>query len=602
MSGTGDYVPYVGRGGGTDTIQAADTTLRSKAVLAANPWLGSDPDAVMTFANSDLTPTQLVTQASEIYARQQGTEWVERLANMSEGTQRSIWGTLTPGQQAALGDMGYAAPSRDDGDGFWEQRLDNLGTAAGAVLGVAGTVLSPVATPVLKSLTWLGDQSARAYRTIRTMDDNAQLVALGGAVAGGALIAASPLTGGASAGPGAALLTGGAIGLGAVGGASLAGFAYNPNDFRRAFAAAANGERIFDRPSQARVNDLLGHDPKVQGLALDLATVTGLKVDEFVRDVAAIPGPTNQNAQLSLLQELASDFGEPGTPEHQQAMGVMVDLLKDPTFAEAVKTLQHGKISIGRDLADQFFAPDSKWHTLVSGATDALWVVTVDPTLMLGGAAKWNKARQVGLRLGEDGQGAARFLDISNNNTGVRRYHELIAQAVDLGSKGDRSGAELIRRYAPEVKELYQDMVAHRRLLVEQSALHEGEEFTVDHFRQWMVGNEKLIPILQGRGTVRGSQGILLKGLNSRNLAYKYVATHMRSFTNGLTDAATERHMLQRIDEAVSHGMCATTPSISSSPTPCGASSTRTPVRSAICGAPSRTTSSSSWHSRSSTT
>lgn len=535
MSDSGGYVSpsqqfarYGGSESGPTALKGNDLALRTKIVYSTNPWMADRPDAVAAMVRSPVPTETLPTVSAEMYGRMTADTFKDQLDNMKPALQRAVWQQLSPAQQSTLSASGYAIPHRG-GNSLIENVLDRVGDVIRPVTGGIGAVVSPVVNPALHGLMWLNDQPGHVYRATRLAEADTGWASVIGAGVGVGLGLATRSGSGF-------LVNAGKVGLAATAGAAAGGLLYNGNDWARAWNESWNGERTFDRPSRRRANEILD-DPRVLGLAQDLARLDGFKLSEFLDETAGLRDRTI-GSQTRLVSELATQFGEQGTEGHAKAVDIMTRVLHDPKFQEAVVTLQHGKISVGRDLADTLgLEPDSTLYTIVSGAADGLWAVTVDPTLMLGGAAKLWRARRAGIPLAEGSVGAARFLEISENVPGVTRYHTEIARAVN------ERNFERLRRFAPEMRESWEAMLDYR------NTFEAGREFTVDSFREWMTGNQQLAPILAGQGTVRGASGIVLKGLSPQSLAYRHVASRMRSFTHGLTDARTEAYFRQLVDE-----------------------------------------------------
>ncbi len=533
--------------------QGYDISNRVRGLLERNPYMAEKPEAVLAFAQSDMPIDQMLATSGQMYGMMVGNDFAAQLERMSPAGQRATWNTLGRAQQMALADMGYKPPQNDE-DHWYEDWFGGAGKAAGAVIGGISNVVSPVLSPVLEGLQWANEQAGHLYRTIRLMDDSSQWLALGGAIIGGAAAAAlAPFTGGGS------LAAFGALAGGALAGGTAAAGLTNPHDWMRAFGDSWEGERTFDRPSQRRAEELLG-DPRLVTLALDVADATDRPFVELAKDMAALKSG-NINRQIAELAEIAGRMGEQGSEEFTHAYEVMTHALQDPLFQQAVETLQHGKISIGRDIADNIYGVDqgSTIYNLISGSIDAAFTISVDPTLMLGGAAKWRRAQRAGMTALEGGEAATRFREILHapptwverafgmDENAIHRYHRVVAKAVDADNYA------LIEQYTPEMKALWMPLREHaeylRTIPNANGGLREGGEFTLKHLEDYYIGDQHMAPILRGLGTVRGREGIVLRGLGPTNLPWRNLASSMRSFSRGMTDVKTEKRFLEQVDK-----------------------------------------------------
>lgn len=512
--------------------QTTDMTNRLRLVTTLNPWLADHPGG-MALARMNISPDELTDNATALGAAVMGDSFHNQLAGMTPGAQRAVWGGLTIEQQQVLQQQGYQAPQRPE-----ESWIDSLIGGGSKLLGGALNVAQkvPGISPALKALTWVGDQPAHLYRAIRLGSDESQMNALGGAIIGGIAGAAAIPTGGGS------LAAAGLIGGGALLGGTLAAVGTNPSDWARAFNASWHGERTFDLPSQRRASEILG-DTRLVSLAHDFAGA-GITLRSVAEDFAEKGGTGNIAEVQAIASTLATRVAAKGTPEFAKAVDDLITLSSDRAFQDAVNTLVRGKISIGRDTADVMgLTPGTTLYTALSGGVDAAFTVAIDPTLMLGGAAKWNKARRQGMALTEGSEAAARFLRIQENVPGVKRMHTLMASAV---ADGDWN---LARTLTPTWKELYMPMRQHVRTLVDSRTIDSAADFGLDHFNQYITSQTHLVPLLQGIGTVRAEKGIILAGVRPGGLTARRIGMVMRDFTRGLSDPAMEKRLLEEFDK-----------------------------------------------------
>lgn len=530
-----------------DYPDGLDLSRRVRLLTELNPYLVEQPDVLMEMAGMPVSIDELSSQAGQMFGMQSSDRLASRLVSMDDALQRQVWETLSADQKMGLEQMGYSRPKTSE-----ENWLDRL---LGPADEIASVALRPVTETVnfvggnaLKGLTWIGDRPAHLYRTIRMQDGVSQGVGLLGALAGGLAVAAAPFTGGAS------LTTLGLIGLGALGGASVASFATqsvvsNPMDWLRAFRDTYNGERVFERGARNRADELLG-DPRLTGLAQDLALVN----DEF--DMAELmfemagQRDTSINSQLVHLEELAGQIATPGSPEFQKAYQAMLNAVQDPIFQEAVLTLQRGKISIGRDIADAFQLDQGTFaHSLVSGSVDAMFSIAVDPTLVLGKAAKWNKARKYGIRLSGAATDLADEFARVAQRADVQKYHQFFVDSFNAKNIQD------IRTYTPEMQRAvlpFKDFLAAAG----------KEQATLDDLHDWFVGTihlgtaaqEAASPLAKGIGTMRGMDGIVLANFRPGTRMYRTIAGNLRAFTGSLTDAVLEQKVVDAVKDSIRTG------------------------------------------------
>lgn len=544
MTDTSQFVPSVtlggaGRSGAEDDAETIGRRVR--LITTRNPYMSDRPDVLLQMAQSPLSTGDLITQSGQMYGMMAADTFATRLRSMSPGQQRAVWATLPKSQQMALNQMQYEPPKTKE-ESWLGKALGPIDEIAAAGLHGVGDVVSPVVTPALKGLTWIGDRPAHIYRTIRLMDDGSQWAGLAGALIGGIAIAAAPFTAGASLGT---LATLGAIGLGATAGAGAAAAISNPGDWARAFGDAYHGEKAFDRPSREKADALLG-DPRLVGLAQDLAELDDFNIGDLARELAG-QRTVNTNTMFGKITEIASRFGGEGTAEYQQAVKAMTNTLQDPTFLEAVTALQQGKISIGRDVADTVgLAPDSALHSVVSGVLDAAWTVAVDPLLMGGAVADWNRARRLGVNLVEGAPAAEAFLRAAADPRRVRFDTEFLK-----GFNGN--DLQRIATVTPEMMREVPALDQYRRTLAAFSELGE-EGLSRPQLLAYFTGSTNLAPLLRGVGTARGARGLELAGLSRRSALFRNLGNEARTFVGALSDPKLEKRIGELIKDAAEKG------------------------------------------------
>jgi hypothetical protein len=380
--------------------------------------MASDMPGVLALATSSTPTVQLISHAGALYGQVTAQNLADNLSKLDPAAQRGIVATLGAAERLALSQSGYAAPENEKSN--FEKALSGVGNVAGSVLqpvaNAVDYVAGPVIRPTLHALTWASDQPAHLYRTIRTMNSWEQAAGMIGMAAGGtAALLAAPVTGGGS------LAVFGAVGAGALAGGTLgaetaAVVTGHPNDWYNAFANSWDGDRTFANSAVAKANDLLG-DPRVLTIAKALAE-QDYDIAVFARDLAATDAEGLDNKQLGVIKSIATDIAVEGTPEYKTVYGNLLNLALDPTFQEAVGALRNGKISAGRDVAETIGMPlGSIEYNIVSGAVDAAWVMSLDPTLLLGKASEAARFSRRGILVPDGAEAVARFRDISFNNS-----------------------------------------------------------------------------------------------------------------------------------------------------------------------------------------
>jgi hypothetical protein len=336
----------------------------------------------------------------------------------------------------------------------------------------------------------------------------------------------------------------GVLGLSGLAGGTLAAAATNPEDWWKAWVNSADGERTFDRAARQKAEDILG-DPRLLNLAHDLAWALPdtYNINDLALEMAGNRDVSVQS-QVARLEGLAEKFAAKGTAEFQQVMTGMVQLIQAPQFQEAVQTLQRGKISIGRDVADTLaLAPGTRWHSLVSGSIDGVLMFAMDPMLVAGRAAQYSQFLRRGIRVQGGEQAVDRFYHIYDTNQGVQKMHKAIASAVEAGDYRQ------MRLLAPTMKERWRDLLSYRDELVRTGQL-KGRQFGVEDFHNWMVNMMHMQPLMEGFGTVRGlNNGVVLASIGRHNEAWRAAAGRIRSFTDGLTDIKFEKNLLAMLEE-----------------------------------------------------
>jgi hypothetical protein len=477
---------------------------RAKYLLQVAPYLADHPAALAEMVRMPMPVDELGYRAAALAGASSIDRLFNQIVNMSPANQRVVFSQLTKTQQAALAQMGFSPAS--DGD----RGSNPLLAAGGAVVGAGMMGLNTLITKTpglsegLNVLYHVGDMPWKVYRGVRSMDDPAQILGAVGAI--GAGIAAAPFTGGLSLITTGAVIGGAAI-AGAAGG-SLVGSATNPSDWWDSMSSSWDGERIFSRESQRRSAHMLGRDDNLHRLARDLAADVDLvEIAEFF--ASARDAHHEATLMYSMERWLDRVFGEEDSAQRREAAQSLGQVVTHPDFVDAVRELQLGKISVGRDIANVIgLQPGTQPYTWVSGATDALSLITLDPTLGLGRALSWNRAMRFGVPLLEDvGDVAARYEQVAtiarmaNENSRVGRAYDEIARAVEMES------AQYLTQRVPVAKGMYGDLLEYK--WIRQQNGHTAP-FTRDDIFDWLKKGEGAKLMLQGHGVQRGYGRLML--------------------------------------------------------------------------------------------
>jgi len=528
-----------------DLGNSIDVGNRVRAIVHQNPYMASDPAGVLALATSSTPTVQLISHAGALYGQVTAQNLADNLSKLDPAAQRGIVATLGTPERLALSASGYSPPGAAKSN--FEKALSGVGTVAGKILqpiaNAVDYVAGPAIRPTLHALTWASDQPAHLYRTLRTMNSWEQAAAMTGMAVGGTAAALlAPITGGGS------LAVFGAVAAGALAGGTLAGetaavVTGHPNDWYHAFANSWDGDKTFANSAVAKANDLLG-DPRVLTIAKALAE-QDYDVALFARDLAAADAEEFGTKQLDVIKSVATDIAVEGTPEYKTVYSNLLNLAQDSTFQEAVSALRNGKISAGRDVAETIGLPmGSTEYNIVSGAVDAAWVMSLDPTLLLGKASEALRFARRGILVPDGAEAIARFADISFNNPAVKRLHEKAAAYIAAGDFM-KLGQEF-----PTMRGMVLQFQEYRNAEWASGRIADGT-FSHADFVEMFTSKSNLSPLMQGMGTVRSSSrpGIILSGQSKRSEMMTDLFGRVRSFTNGWSDIVKEGHIGKAIDE-----------------------------------------------------
>lgn len=495
---------YWSSGGGGDVTYMQDVANRVSIIYQNAPWLADQSDVVRQLAMSNISTFELARNASALATSVSADGMARSLAQMSKDNQRLVWANLSDAQRAGLASIGYQAPGSDKrSSGFagWTGAgallgdvLDTGVKAAGMGARVVNTTLNaPGIKQGMNALIRIGDQPAHLYRTIRMQDGGAQGAGLVGGILGLAGAAFALPTGGASL-----ALTGLALGGGALLGASAASAIVARGEWVQAWNSSWDGERVYTLAAQRQAREMLGDDA-----LLAVAKEVGFEGDlgALATDLAGVRDSTNPNVLMRSLQRYADRIAAPGTPEREELFTALSKVVENPQFMAAVRVLQDGKISFGRDVA-RFVGldPGDSMYRLVSGALDAAFVITLDPLLAAGSAFQFARARRFGVATKgvDDLAGAIRLK--ADNVPAVGRALDEVAAAIDAEDYGR------LYRNVNAFKDAWIPTLARARELKQAGKTGFGRDDLIDFISQ----GKGLEMMLSGGGVRSGYDQILL--------------------------------------------------------------------------------------------
>jgi hypothetical protein len=378
-------------GGGSSSTNNAQAVAAAEQVLDRTmPWLSSNAALSTSLAMSGIDPVDLAQNGVAALNITNASDFAYTLTQQSPSQQRAVYDDLTIDQIQTLKDVGYMGPPEDVV--YEAPTIDQkiVGYAAQGVSAVFDNIplrsqIGWVGKEALERMFFVGDQPAHFYRTIRGMDETSQAIAGAGAIAAVAL-SRGRIRPNQAIGTFRAL---GRVGLPAITGATAAGFASNPSRWIEAWNDSNDGERFFDRGALNEVKQALNNNPEYVRLAKDIAT--DLTPDELATEIAGVRdalsgGEVNLQKAESRLNDIAAQYADKGTPEHQEIVKALGVLLSQPEFMQQVVKLAQNKISPGRDIARLAshipgFEIGSTGYNVISGAVDATWLISLDPFL-----------------------------------------------------------------------------------------------------------------------------------------------------------------------------------------------------------------------------
>ena len=109
-------------------VDSSVQAFRTNAIYRMNPWMSDTPETVMQMAAMDIDNNTLINNAAVAWGMQRSSTLADDLRNKLPSTQRAIFASLSPAQQANLQKMGYQVPKGNDTTKSWYD--GPLGTAS----------------------------------------------------------------------------------------------------------------------------------------------------------------------------------------------------------------------------------------------------------------------------------------------------------------------------------------------------------------------------------------------------------------------------------------------------------------------------------------
>lgn len=512
---------------------------RTETVRVNSPWLASTGRAdypLLIAQEQGIPDNQLGDMAAQMWGMYLGSNLADTLKQQNPSVQRSIFSQLSYAQQQTLLSSGYNVP---DARTHSPSRTSEIISAA---VSPARWALSDIAKPAgmaaINAVVFAQDQIVgRQFRTIAQLSTGGKIAAAGGAVAAGAfgasLVAASGATGMF------APIT--FVGLTALTGASISSFAYealsgNADRWIQAFARAGDGEKLFRPAAITQVQNKL-NNPDLQALVTRIAAEVDQPEDlmQLVREVAGQRDAQEPSRQLDKLKKLAEETYEQGTPEYQNYLKGLIEIINVPVVQEAILTLQQNKISAGREFARGIgLDPKSSAYRYVSGSVDAATLILLDPLNIIAPAVRGVQAARRGIEYGQTAQQAARFRKIAERPE-MQRVFNLVAEGVV------ENNTRLIKRYVPQWLPLFDDLRAYK-------VGNNFERFTGNDVVEFIVGHGQLKSIQSGIGIVPGTSKMILRGLGPVRYSTRTITGEIGDFFRAASDLRLEQ-IINKINE-----------------------------------------------------
>jgi len=512
---------------------------RTETVRANSPWLANTGRAdypLLIAQEQGIPDNQLGDMAAQMWGMYLGSSLADTLKQQNPSVQRSIFSQLSYAQQQTLLSSGYKIP---DARTHSPSRTSEIISAA---VSPARWALSDIAKPAgiaaINAVTFAQDQIVgRQFRTIAQLSTGGKVAAAGGAVAGGALGASLV----AAAGATGVFTPIAFVGLTALAGASISSFAYealsgNADTWIQAFARAGDGEKLFRPAAVTQVQNKL-NNPELQALVTRIAAEVDRPEDlmQLVKDVAGQRDSQEPSRQLDKLIKLAEETYERGTPEYQNYLKGLIEIINVPVVQEAILTLQQNKISAGREFARGIgLDPKSSAYRYVSGSVDGATLILLDPLNIIAPAVRTVQAARRGIEYGQTAQQAARFRKIAERPE-MQRVFNLVAQGVV------ENNTRLIKRYVPQWFPLFDDLRAYK-------VNNNFTEFTGNDVVEFIVGHGQLKSIQSGIGIVPGTSKMILRGLGPVRYSARTLTGEVGDFFRAASDLRLEQ-ILKKIGD-----------------------------------------------------
>lgn len=521
---------------------------RYKTVMRMNPYMANNPSAVAAMANMPISTSELMGQAGAIYGMQTANRLASDLGNYSDSVQRSIFAGLTPEQQQTLTQMGYSLPERTIENNGWFNTLLDVGLyVPKKVMGGLGQTVGPVISPALDALATIGDFTfGKPYRTISQLsgvDQWLSLIAGVGVTAAGLLL--MPTTAGASSSLIAAYWGGNIARVGLAAQAGLA--AATATSFvsssiqnggtgvwTNAWSNAWNGEKLFRNDAVNEASTRLA-DPTLVALAQDFAATSNYpgELIDIAKTIAGQRDSTNQNLQFAKVEEIATKYAGKDSPLYESVYKSLVDLINEPVFQDAVRILENGKISMGRDIANFLgLDPSSGMGRWVSGGIDATSLLVFDPFNQVAGGLRAIAQTRRGLNIADGINASEKFADILLHKS-MKRKMDVVLEAVN------KADAQVLRKGAQEWRPILPELVNHR--------IEKGVDLTVNDVAEFITGQQKFAAIMNGIGVIKGSNYHQLKHLSLTEATARRIFNPLRDVLSGISDVRAEVKNFPRI-------------------------------------------------------
>ena len=528
----------------TDMATNNVTSWRYRTLAQYNPYMADNPTALAALANSNASDQELFTSAGAMYGAATANSLGSQLTKYSPSTQRSIFATLTPEQQQSLKEMGYSVPKTDLHQNGLFDTLAPVLKPLGVITGGIGKVVSPVLSPALGGLITVSDFAfGKPYRTIRQLDGLTQGLSFLAGLGAAAGVAFAPVTGGASLG--LTLSLAGFAGITAATGVSVASYTMQgkADQWADAWSAAYNGEKLFKQSAIKNAKETL-NNPDLMSLAKELALQSEYpgQIIDLAQDIAGTGDALNSNVQLKQIKEIGLKYFEEGSAEFQDFYDLTAQIIAQPVFQDALKELEYGKISLGRDLANlTHLRPGTAPYTWLSGGIDATTQWFMDPFMFLGNVNKIRKGMARGLTFVDDGAHVQQFLRIAERPEVFSRM-EKMAEAVNTRR------VDTVRRYANDMIGLYPYLLEHKRDLIAKGILGADEALTGKQVVDWIVHTNSMKSIMKGVGLVNGLRNPIIRSMNEGQYLFKTATGAVKDAAIGLMDVKAEKIMAKTLE------------------------------------------------------